>query len=228
MHLCSDLNTNLDSDARILHRWVHLATRIHTHWAKSRDPDMHVCPWGQTQGPQANPFVFRMQDVPRYTGNTHLQTLQYACDLTQLRLSLWCSYCSAHGYQCMQTGCHMPFHADTSRPARARKAALSLLPQGTPSQLVAFSKTGSHLLFGVSSACVKLSAPRSRAQAGGLGFPRCVHDGPSPPHSASPPTRSSLLSVGKVLRLEVIKSLFSLQQHWSVQGHTLTLKEQSF
>ena len=125
MHLCSDLNTNLDSDARILHRWVHLATRIHTHWAKSRDPDMHVCPWGQTQGPQANPFVFRMQDVPRYTGNTHLQTLQYACDLTQLRLSLWCSYCSAHGYQCMQTGCHMPFHADTSRPARARKAALT-------------------------------------------------------------------------------------------------------
>lgn len=103
-----------------------------------------------------------------------------------------------------------------------------LLPRGIPSQLVAFSKTGSHLLFGVSSACVKLSAPRNRAQAGGLGFPRCAHDGLSPPHSASPPTRSSLLSVGKVVRLEVIKSLFSLQKHWSVQGHTLTLKEQSF
>ena len=67
-----------------------------------------------------------------------------------------------------------------------------LLPRGIPSQLVAFSKTGSHLLFGVSSACVKLSAPRNRAQTGGLGFPRCAHDGLSPPHSASPPTRSSI------------------------------------
>lgn len=213
MYLCSDLNTNLDSDARILHRWVHLATRIHTHWAKSRDPDMHVFPWGQTQGPQANPLVFRMQGVPRCTGNTHLQTLQCACDLMHLRLSLRSSYRSVHGYQCMQTECRMPFHGDTHRHARVRKAALTASPRGIPSQLVAFSKTGSHLLFGVSSACVKLSAPRNRAQAGGLGFPRCAHDGPSPPHSASPPTRSSLLSAGKVLRLEVIKSLFSLQQH---------------
>ena len=31
IYLCSDLNTNLDSDARILHRWIHLATRIHAH-----------------------------------------------------------------------------------------------------------------------------------------------------------------------------------------------------
>lgn len=139
------------------------------------------------------------------------------------------SYPWVHGYQCMQTQCCVPFHGDTHRHARARKAALTASsPWGIPSQLVAFSKTGSHLLFGVSSACVKLSGPRNRAQAGGLGFPRCTHDGPSPPHSASPPTRSSLLLAGKVVRLEVIKSLFSLQQHWSVQGHTLTPKEQSF
>lgn len=130
MYLCSDLNTNLDSDARILHRWVHLATRIHTHWAKSRDPDMHVFPWGQTQGPQANPLVFRMQGVPRCTGNTHLQTLQCACDLMHLRLSLRSSYRSVHGYQCLQTECRMPFHGDTHRHARVRKAALTASPPG--------------------------------------------------------------------------------------------------
>ena len=85
IYLCSDLNTNLDSDARILHRWIHQATRIHAHWAKSRDPDMHVCPRGQTQGPQANPLVLRMQGVPRCTG-TRTGRLWCAYDLMLLRV----------------------------------------------------------------------------------------------------------------------------------------------
>ena len=55
-------------DARNLHIWAHLSTWIHVHWAKSRDTDMHLCPWGQTQGPHANPHVFHKQSVPRCTG----------------------------------------------------------------------------------------------------------------------------------------------------------------
>lgn len=185
---------------------------------------MHVCPWGQTQGPQANPLVFCMQGVFRCTG-----TRTCRLSVVHMTLCIW---------EFILFGTWIPVYANSvlcalpwwhTQACKGMEGSLNcLLPWGIPSQLVAFSKTGSHLLFGVSSACVKLSAPRNRAQAGGLGFPRCAHDGLSPPHSASPPTRSSLLSAGKVVRLEVIKSLFSLQQHWSVQGHTLTPKEQSF
>jgi hypothetical protein len=73
--------------------------------------------------------------------------------------------------------------------------------------------------------------PFKGAKACGFGFPGCLPMDRVACHLHTQPLLSlgALCSQrGKALRLKVIKSLSPLQQHWSVQGHSLTPKEQSF
>lgn len=113
----------------------------------------------------------------------------------------------------------MPLPRDTHVRTTARKAALaSYSPGRIPSQLMALAKTQVHT-FSLGPAL-----PWSRCLTAGT-EPELVawaspgaHGSLSPSHWAVPLTRSALLSAGKELRLQVVKSLFPLQQHCSVQG----------
>lgn len=101
-------------------------------------------------------------------------------------------------------------------------------PGRISSQLMAFSDTVLHLLLGPSSAFVKLSDPRNRAGACGLGFPRCLH---MACHLHTQPFLSPGALCSQQGRCEGSRSLH-LSFHFSnidlYKGHTLASKEQSF
>lgn len=184
-----------------LHRWVQLAIQIH---GPRADTEAHTCALGG-QGPMCKPaHVLTRQACPDAQIHVHMT---FRCSRDHVPLRLWCTSPSACGCQCVQTQLHVHLRGYTHRHGRARKAAL---PRKIPSQRGRHSLPPS--LWGQLCLC-QVVWPWEQSQNLWSGIPQVPHAGLSPPHSATPLTRHSLLSVGKALRLEVIKSLSSFQQH---------------
>lgn len=135
----------------------------------------------------------------------------YAFEMESIYLLVW-------GYQCIQTKYPMPLHGDTHIHSKAWKAVLaSSSPGRCPSQLMAFAMTQVHT-FSLEPPClcqfVWLQKQSWSLWSGLSQVPTAA----CPLHTQPFLSPGALLSAGKELRLKVINSLFSLQQHWSVQG----------
>lgn len=108
----------------------------------------------------------------------------------------------------------MPWYGDTHTHSKAWKAALaSSSPGRSPSQLMVFAVTQVHTF--PSEPALPLSSCLTPGTE--LELPQ-VPAAACPLHTQPFFSLGALLLAGKELRLKVINSLFSLQQHWSVQG----------